>query len=204
MKKKILKLSLLLCLLIFSYSIIKINFNKKIEIKKNVKLNNEDDDNNNTQNLINNIKYTYNSINGDKIEILAEFGKTNFKNPDEMFLTNVKGEILSADNDKIRLKSDYANFNAKTFETTFIDNVVVKRSDENVIGKKLYVVFDLTDEQKKIGNKDENLLRMTDNIIYNKPGLNIAGDVFEMDLITKDTAFFMHNKSDRISIKKDF
>ncbi len=147
------------------------------------------------QSLIENIKYTSNNNKGDIFEIFAEYGKPNSENPDLMFLTNVKGKITLDGGENIDLVSEFANFNTKTFETTFIDNVKISRSDEMITGNELYLVLDNNENNQ---NKEENILRMSYNVYFEKPGYSLSADVLEIDLITKDVKIFMNKNLEKV------
>ena len=46
--------------------------------------------------------------------------------------------------------------------------------------------------------KDENLVRMTRNVIYKKPGYNLSADILEIDLITKNIRIYMMNEYKKV------
>lgn len=172
------------------------NLNKKIS--KNNEINNNQEDNG--KDIIENIKYISNNTKGDIYEILADYGEVRIENPDLMFLTNVRGNVLFKDQDNIQLKSKFANFNTRTFETTFIDKVKVFRKDEIITAEKLYLVLeDNENTSKKDSNVEENILRMSDNVHFKKPGYSLKADIFEIDLITKDSKIYMNNKIKKVT-----
>ena len=146
--------------------------------------------------LIENLKYTSNNSRGDIYELFADFGEANIKNPDIMFLTNVNGRIKSKNKPDVLLTSNFANFNTKTFETTFIDNVKISRHDEIITGDELYLVLDLDKDDL---NKEENLLRMSNNVFFKKPGYSLEADIVEIDLITKNSKIYMKNSIKKVS-----
>lgn len=209
MKKKTLVQIFLLVLLIFiSFAIINFYLKKNItlndEKKKEVTNSDNKKDTNNQNNLIENIKYTANNTKGDIYEIIADFGETNLENPEMMFLTNVKGNIIFMNKEDVYLTSDFANFNTKTFETTFIDNVNVTRTNEVITGDELYLVLDLEDEL--IDNnlkKEQNLIRMSNNILFQKPGYQLKADILEIDLITKNIKIYMKDELKKVVVKTE-
>jgi len=184
---------------------------KKILFKENKIIKNEDiykqnsikKINEDQSNMIESIKYTFNNLSGDSYEITADYSEIDINNPDLMFLTNVKGTIFLKDNNLITLISDYANLNTKNFETTFIDNVLIERDYETIQSEKLYLVFDTSTNSE---TNEKNLIKMTNNVIYTRPGNTIKGDIFEMNLETKDSKVYMLNSKDKViinsSIKK--
>ena len=119
-----------------------------------------------------------------------------------MFLTKVEGEIKLINGGRIDISSDFANFNNKTFETTFIKNVLVKRNEETIVGDELYLVLDKKEDQDKNNKKmEENIIRMSRNVFYKKPGYNLSADILEVDLITKNLKIYMLDKNNKIIAK---
>lgn len=172
------------------------NSNKKMLNTNKIASNQADEG----KDIIENIKYISNNTKGDIYEILADYGEVSVENPDLMFLTNVKGNVLFEDQDNIHLKSKFANFNTRTFETTFIDKVKVSRKDEVITAEKLYLILeDSQKTSKKDSNVEENILRMSDNVHFKKPGYSLKADIFEIDLITKDSKIYMNNKIKKIT-----
>jgi|TARA_B100001093_G_scaffold518500_1_gene603578 hypothetical protein len=154
------------------------------------------------KNIIENVQYSLNNNKGDVYQVLADFGEINLDNPNLMFLTNVNASLLLANRTNIKLTSEFANFNTKTFETTFIKNIKVEREEETITGDELYLV--LENEKEKTENTpllDENLIRISNNILYKKPGYSLKADILEMDLISKDLKIFMLDKQKKVFAK---
>ena len=202
-RKNLIQITLLIFLIFITYSIFNNYYKKnntsfkssqKIELQEADKIPSSD-----SKNIIENIKYTSNNNNGDIFEIFAEYGEPSIEISDLMFLTNVKANIIFKNKSNIELTSDYANFNTKTFETTFMDNVLILREDETILGESLYLVFDQTDEElKKKSTVDQNLIRISNNVIVKKPGYILKADILEIDLLTKNVKVFMKNKDDKV------
>ena len=202
-RKNLIQITLLIFLIFITYSIFNNYYkknntsfksSKKIELQDADKIQSSDN-----KNIIENIKYTSNNNNGDIFEIFAEYGEPSIEISDLMFLTNVKANIIFKNKSNIKLTSDYANFNTKTFETTFMDNVLILREDETILGESLYLVFDQTDEElKKKSTVDQNLIRISNNVIVKKPGYILKADILEIDLLTKNVKVFMKNKDDKV------
>ena len=154
------------------------------------------------KNLIKDISYTANNTKGDIYLLLASTGEIYLDNPNLMFLTKVEGEIKLINGGRIDISSDFANFNNKTFETTFIKNVLVKRNEETIVGDELYLVLDKKEDQDKNNNKmEENIIRMSRNVFFQKPGYNLSADILEVDLITKNLKIYMLDKNNKIIAK---
>lgn len=151
------------------------------------------------QNIIENIKYTSSNNNGDVFEIFADFGEPSSINPELMLLKSVKAQIIFTNKNNINLTSDFADFNTKTFETLFFDNVKITRLDEVMTGEKLYLVLENDDELvEKDLKKEQNILRMSNNILFEKPGYTLKADILEIDLITKNLKIYMNDKLEKV------
>jgi len=201
-KKTRIQIILLIILLVISFLVFK-KYYIKSENSKNLENNKTKNEDLNLstdgKNLIQNIKYSSNSSRGDIYQILSEYGETSSDNPDLMFLTNVTANVLLVNKENIQVTSDFANFNTKTFETTFKSNVKVTRKNEIITGNKLYLILDR--ELKKGENElnlDENLIRMSENVDYKKPGYNLKADILEIDLITKNIKIHMNDKIKKV------
>ena len=200
-KKNLIQIFLLVLLILIAFFIFNFSYktdkslksSKNIEFKKPV-----DTKSNDSKNIIEDIRYTSNNSNGDIFEILAKYGEPNSKVNNLMFLTKVKANIILTNKSNIKLTSDYANFNTKTFETTFIENVKIFRDDETIFGDELYLVFDQPNEVLENNlDADQNLIRISNNVIIKKPGNILKADVLEIDLISKNIKVFMNNKKDK-------
>lgn len=158
---------------------------------------------NNNKNVIKDIKYISGNNIGDKYESRSDYGEIDHKNPDLIFLHNVQGIIKLVNGDNIYIKSKFANFNSKSFETKFIDDVKITRKDEIITGGQLYLVLEVTkDELKKNPNKEQNLIRMSEKVTYNKPGYTLKTDIVEIDLLTKNSKIYMNNSFEKVIVNK--
>ena len=201
-KKKIFQIFLLLLLIFITFFIFNTYYKSDKTLKSSKEIvikNSEEPKSNDGNDIIQNIRYTSNNNNGDVLEILADYGEPSTEIDDLMFLTKVIANITLKNKSDIKLISDYANFNTKTFETTFINNVKIFRNDETIEGKELYLVFDQTEKVlKKNLNADQNLIRISHDVIIKKPGYMLKADVLEIDLITKNTKIYMNNQNDKV------
>ena len=201
-KKNLIQIFLLVLLILIAFFIFNFSYktdkslksSKNIEFKKPV-----DTKSNDSKNIIEDIRYTSNNSNGDIFEILAKYGEPNSKVNNLMFLTKVKANIILTNKSNIKLTSDYANFNTKTFETTFIENVKIFRDDETIFGDELYLVFDQPNEVLENNlDADQNLIRISNNVIIKKPGNILKADVLEIDLLSKNIKVFMNSEKDKV------
>ena len=203
-KKTLIQIILLIFLILITFLFFKVyynsnsdtSFNKENLTEKNKETKEVKKD---EKNLIQNISYTANNNKGDVYLLLAETGEIYLDNPDLMFLTKVDGKITLKDGEIITVNSDFANFNTKTFETTFINNVIVKKSDEVVTGAELYLVLEeKVDKALKSNQEDKNLIRVSRNVFYTKPGYTLSADILEIDLITKNIKIYMTDKYKKV------
>ena len=206
-KKTLIQIFIIFIIIIVSIFIYQTYYNKNFqenistitETKTNDK-NDITDISNKSQNLIQNIKYTSNNAKGDIYEILADYGETSLTDPDLMFLTNVTGNIFFQEKDNIKLFSDFASHNTKTFETTFINDVKIIRGEETITGNELYLVLD--QEEELIKDKpdiDQNLIRISYDVVFKSPGYTLKADIIEIDIITKNMKIFMDKKIKKVT-----
>ena len=194
-------LLLIITLFIFNYFYISDNSSENLENKKITDIE-KNEKQSVDKNIIENVQYSFNNTKGDLYQVLADFGEINLDNPNLMFLTNVNASLVLIDKTNIILTSDFANFNTKTFETTFINKVKVRREEETIIGDELYLVLER--EKNETNNTpilEENLIRISNNILYKKPGYSLKADILEMDLITKNIKIFMLDKQKKVFAK---
>jgi lipopolysaccharide export system protein LptA len=198
---------LLFFILIILGSYVFYNFSKNKEennlniLKKNENNNIDEKKLSNNQNIIENIRYQSSNFRGDTFEILAKYGETFLENPNQMKLTKVNSNILFKNGEIINLKSNFADFNTQTFETTFFENVSIIKKNEIIKGDKLYFMMEASNNISDSSNeKEENIIRLTGNVIYKKPGYTAKADIIEIDLVTKNLIIEMTKKTDRVVI----
>ena len=154
------------------------------------------------ENLIKNLKYNSINDNGDKYELLAEYGRIDNNNPEILYLTKVKGYLLLENNYLITISSENAKFNNKSFETTFETNVKINTNEEKIYVDELYIVFNLDKEElEKRPLKIENKAILSNNIRIIRSNYEMHADVVEIDLITNDSKVYMHDKNKKVMIK---
>ena len=201
-KRNIIQILLFILLILTTFVIFNIFYktDKTIKSTKKIEIDiSEETKSQDSNNVIQDIRYTSNNNNGDILEILADYGEPSAEISNLMFLTKVVANITLKNKSNIKLTSDYANFNTKTFETTFFNNVKIFRNDETIFGNELYLVFDQNEEKLKNNtNVDQNLIRILHDVIIKKPGYILKADVIEIDLITKNTKIYMNNQNDRV------
>ncbi len=189
-EKKILKNFLLILLIlisiIFFYS--KVSTNK---IVKNLPIN-EDTKNEKIipqSNIIKDVNYVTKDNDGNDYTITAEEGEIDYLQPNIIYLTNVNAVIKLKDSTKIKIKSNYGKYNSDNFDTIFTKNVIIKYLDNKINGE--YLDFSL----------ERNSMIISKKVIYTNLENILKADVIEINIKTKDTKIFMHEKEKKVNIK---
>jgi lipopolysaccharide export system protein LptA len=134
------------------------------------------------------IEYLSKDNNGNQYKINSSFGQIDDKNQDLILMTNVKAIISLSNKEKILIFSDFARYNSKNYETDFYDNVKLNYISHNIQAQKLNLSF------------ENNLVSMSDNIIYKNLDTNIIADKLEINLLNKETKVFMRDSNQKIKI----
>ena len=189
-EKKILKNFLLILLIlisiIFFYS--KISTNKiienlpVIEDAKNEKIIPQ-------SNIIKDVNYVTKDNDGNDYTITAKEGEIDYLQPNIIYLTNVNAVIKLKDSTKIKIKSNYGKYNSDNFDTIFTKNVIIKYLDNKINGE--YLDFSL----------ERNSMIISKKVIYTNLENILKADVIEINIKTKDTKIFMHEKEKKVNIK---
>ena len=86
------------------------------------------------------------------------------------------------------ITSDEAKFNNNTYNTYFEKNVKITYQDNSIQSEKLLLNF------------EENVVTISDNIIYEGIQGFMKTDNIKIDLISKSIEVFMNNKKDKVEI----
>ena len=183
--KNFVKIFLILSIIIFASYFIYLKFFKKDILVKN-KLQNEDINYN--SNIILNVEYTSKDSDGNEYLIRAEEGTIDYSNPSIIFLKKVNALIKLNNSEDILIVSDYGKYNSENFDTIFSKNVIINYLVNKITGD--YLDFSL----------ERNSLLISKNVIYENPDNILKADVFEIDIITKDTKIFMYEKEKKVEI----
>ena len=143
------------------------------------------------ENIIKDIRYFSKDAQNNSYEIISDFGIIDLNNPDITFMTNVTASIYLENSNNIIITSKFANFNNKDYETEFYENVNIVRADEKIMSQKLE--FSLK----------KDLILISDQVVFEKPGFNLKADKVEIDLITKNSKILMNNKNKKVIIIGD-
>ena len=148
----------------------------------------EDDSNN--SNIIKNIKHVSKDLKGNEYIVEALEGEINLSNTDIMYLKDVTATIKIKDNlDIVIITSNFAQYNIQSYDTIFSENVVVNYSENKITGENLD--FSLVN----------NLMTISENVIYTNSENILKADVAEMDIKSKDIKIFMYENYKKINIQ---
>ena len=148
----------------------------------------EDDSNN--SNIIKNIKHVSKDLKGNEYIVEALEGEINLSNTDIMYLKDVTATIkIKDDRDIVLITSNFAQYNIQSYDTIFSENVIVNYSENKMTGE--YLDFSLIN----------NLLTISENVIYTNNENILKADIAEMNIKSKDTKIFMFENYKKINIQ---
>ena len=188
-KKKILKISFIISIIIFSILVTYFKYLKKNEIvtNKNLEISEKNFVN---SNIIKDIKYSSTDLQGNEYIILAEEGEIDLNNSDIIFLKNVNAFIkLFKNKETITISSNYGKYNTASYDTIFSKNVKIDYIKNKITSN--YLDFSMAN----------NLLIISKNVVYTNQENILKADVIKLNIITKDTKIFMHNSKDQVSVE---
>ena len=139
-------------------------------------------------NIIKDITYLAKDDKENIFKIESKFGKINPEEPDIVLMDNVTALITLRNLEEILISSDHAIYNSKSYETNFYDNVLLEYIEHNIASENIYLSF------------ENNLVSISNNIIYKNLNSEMNADEIEMNLITKEIKIFMHNNESKIQI----
>ena len=188
-KKSIIKIVLILLTIFSLFIYFSYYFSKKIDSNLIIKATETEDlTNESNENVIKGIRYYSENKNGDSYVIFSDYGKINLENTDLTYMTNVTAIVNLKNSEEIQITSNFANFNHMSYETEFFERVIIIRGNEKITSEKLK--FSL----------EENIVVLSKDVIFNKPGFNLKADRVEIDLITKNSKIIMNDKEKKVIV----
>ena len=142
-----------------------------------------------SSNIIENVNYSTKDADQNEYLITALKGEIDYTNPNIIYLTNVKAEIKLHNSDNITIVSDFGKYNSDNFDTIFSKNVLITYLDNKINSE--YLDFSM----------NRNTMVISKNVIFNNLKNILEADVIEMNIKTKDTKVFMHEKNKQVNIK---
>ena len=158
---------------------------ENLSIKEDIKLKEEVKN----SNIIKNIKHISKDVEGNEYVIEAIQGEIDLANSEIMFLENVTATIKPINNSHILITSDFGKYNIQTYESNFSKNVIIKYLNNKITAE--YLDISLTN----------NLMIISENVIYTNDENILKADIAEMDIKTKDTKIFMYKNYKKVNIQ---
>ena len=178
-------LSLLIIICVFFYN--KYFTEKKVIKKIEVETVIENDSLEKKNNIIQNLKYNVELLDGGKYEITANKSEIIFNDGKETVLMNeVIASFTDIKNNKIKILSDNAKFNSENYNTYFSENVEISFEDSLITSDK--IDFDFIN----------NNILIYKNVIYINDNGNMRTDNISINLITKQIDIFMNNSKKKL------
>ena len=134
-------------------------------------------------NVISDISYQSQDLEGRKYLIKSQKGMVNKDNPNIIEMENVNARIFLIDGTFLTIVSDYAVYNNIKFDTEFSKNVEVKHLNHIIKSDNLVLSF------------EGNQLEAFNNLTYENLDLIMFADKILFDLISKNTKIFNFDKS---------
>ena len=175
--------SILFIISLFLY----LNYFKKTNLKKDLKVNIEQSLNS-SESMIEDLIYLSTDKEGNEYKIEAKKGNIDKTNPDIIYLENVNAIISLRESDYIFIKSKFAKYNSKNFDTLFNNSVSVDYGEHFLKSNFLDLSF------------ENNLVSIYDNVRYVSGISSLIADKAEIDILNKKTKIFMENPNKKVQI----
>ena len=197
-KKIVLRLFSIIVFFFILLSILNFNFKeeKKIvssEIIEEQKAKEEilelEEENYNSSNILKNVKYSAQDINGNLLKIEAKGGEIDSTNKNIIFLTDVRALVKLNNSENIEIRSKFGKYNINNYDTIFSKNVIIEYQNNKIAGG--YLDFSL----------ERNSLIASKNVIYTNEKNILKADVITMDIKTKDIKIQMYEDKKKVNIK---
>ena len=152
---------------------------ESIELKEEVK----------NSNIIQNIRHVSKDMEGNEYIIEAAQGEIDLTNSEIMFLENVTATIKPIDTSHIIITSDFGKYNIQTYDSNFSKSVIINYLNNQITAE--YLDFSI----------NNNLMTISENVIYTNDENILKADIAEMDIKTKDTKIFMYEDYKKVNIQ---
>ena len=140
-------------------------------------------------NIIQNIRHVSKDMEGNEYIIEALQGEIDLTNSEIMFLENVTATIKPIDTSHIIITSDFGKYNIQTYDSNFSKNVIINYLNNKITAE--YLDFSI----------NNNLMTISENVIYTNDENILKADIAEMDIKTKDTKIFMYEDYKKVNIQ---
>lgn len=140
-------------------------------------------------NLIKNLMYDVKFENNSQYSISSDLSEITYSANDEIVnMQGVIAKIIDENNLSFTIVSNYAVFNNNTYETLFTNNVKITYLDNEISSQKLLLNF------------DENIVTISENVMYEGLQGLIQTDNIRINLKSKNVEIFMNNSKNKIKI----
>ena len=188
MKKIVIQIILFFLILLICFFFYKKYFATKEDIVENISKD-QIENTENPNNLIKNLKYDVKFENRTQYTITSNLSEITYQDGEEIVLMQiVKAIFKDKDGSILEIISDKAEFNNSTYNTDFNNNVKITYLDNSIQSEKLLLNF------------EENVVTISNNIIYEGIQGLMKTDNIKIDLISKSVEVFMNNKTDKVEI----
>ena len=153
--------------------------------KENIELNEEEKN----SNIIKDIRHVSKDMEGNEYIIEAAQGEIDLTNSEIMFLENVTATIKPIDTSHIIITSDFGKYNIQTYDSNFSKNVIINYLNNKITAE--YLDFSI----------NNNLMTISENVIYTNDENILKADIAEMNIKTKDTKIFMYEDYKKVNIQ---
>ena len=188
MKKIVIQIILFFLILLICFFFYKKYFTTKEDIAEDISKD-QIENTENPNNLIKNLKYDVKFENRTQYTITSNLSEITYQDEDEIVLMQtVKAIFKDKDDSILEIISDKAEFNNSTYNTDFSNNVKITYLDNSIQSEKLLLNF------------EENVVTISDNIIYEGIQGLMKTDNIKIDLISRSIEVFMNNKKDKVEI----
>ena len=188
MKKIVIQIILFFLILLICFFFYKKYFTTKEDIAEDISKD-QIENTENPNNLIKNLKYDVKFENRTQYTITSNLSEITYQDGEEIVLMQtVKAIFKDKDDSILEIISDKAEFNNSTYNTDFSNNVKITYLDNSIQSEKLLLNF------------EENVVTISDNIIYEGIQGLMKTDNIKIDLISKSVEVFMNNKTDKVEI----
>jgi len=140
-------------------------------------------------NLIKNLMYDVKFEDNSQYSISSDLSEITYSANDEIVnMQGVVAKIIDENNLSFTIVSNYAVFNNNTYETLFTKNVKITYLDNEIFSQKLLLNF------------DENIVTISENVLYEGLQGLIQTDNIRINLKSKNVEIFMNNSKNKIKI----
>tara|TARA_B100000965_G_C19541500_1_gene735798 strand:+ start:945 stop:1433 length:489 start_codon:yes stop_codon:yes gene_type:complete len=157
----------------------------KVDVPQKEKIENES-----ASNLIKNLRYDVKFENKTQYIITSDLSEISYIEGVEVVkMQGVNAIFKDEDGSALKVVSNTALFNNSNYNTIFEKGVNISYLDNIIKSQKLLLNF------------EENIVTISDNIIYEGIQGLLKTDNITIDLVSKDVEIFMNNNNDKVEIK---